>query len=176
MDWPVITGLSSAIIALCAFIFTIWQFAQARKHNRLSFRPHLTTWTDQDAAKGFYGIELLNNGLGPAIIERFVVKVDGKSISGDGTEPIEKALKILFPNFAYQARQSYLANGYSMSAKERCTIVAVQFLGPQLPSAEFVEHAINRSALEISYKSFYEETFHLSTEEESSNKPLQSTR
>ncbi len=176
MDWPVIIGISSAVIALCALIFTIRQFAQARKHSRLSFRPHLTTWTDQDAAKGSWGLELLNNGLGPAIIETFVVKVDGKNISGDGAEPIEKALKILFPNFAYHARQSYLAKGYSMSAKERCTIVAVQFLGPQLPTAEFVGHAINRSALEISYKSFYDEIFYFSTEEESSNKPLQWTR
>ena len=176
MEWPVITGISSVVIASCALIFSIRQFSLARKHNRLSFRPHLGTWMNRDADKGFYQVELLNNGLGPAVIVEFVVKVDGKRIPGEGTEPIEKALKILFPNLVYQSNQSYVTKGYSMASKERCTIVAIQFLDPFVPSVEFVEHAFTRGALEISYKSFYDELFHLSTEEEKSNKPLQLTR
>lgn len=170
-----IIGLSSTVIALCALGFSFWQGAQARKHNRLSFRPHLTTWTHANAEKGYYAVELINNGLGPAVIEDFSVKVDGKRISGDGAEPIEKAFKIIFPNLSYQSHHSYVAKGYSMAPKERCTVVAVQFSGPQLPSKEFVEHAFNRGDLEISYKSFYEEIFYLSTQEEKS-KPLQPTR
>ena len=172
MDWQVITAISSTVIALCALGFSVWQAAQARKHNRLSFRPHLTTWTHRNPEKGFYAVELINNGLGPAVIEEFLLKVDGKRISGDGAESIEKALKIVFPNLSYQSHQSYVAKGYSMVPKERCTVVAVQFLAPQLPSPEFVEHAFDRSDLKISYKSFYEELFYLSTQEEKSNKPL----
>jgi hypothetical protein len=170
MGWTVITGISSGVIALCALGISIWQGSQARKHNKLSFKPHLTTWTHRNVQKGFYAIELINNGLGPAIIESFVVNVDGKRISGDGTVPIEKALKIVFPNHSYESHHSYVAKGYSMAAKERCTIVAVQFTGPQFPSSEFVEHALNRSDLEIAYKSFYEEVFNLSTQKEKSKK------
>jgi hypothetical protein len=175
MDWVVIIGISSVVIALCALGISVWQGIQTRKHNKLSFRPHLTTWTHSNIEKGFYAIELINNGLGPAIIESFTVKIDGKQISGEGAEPIEKALKILFPNHTYQSHHSYVAKGYSMAAKERCTVVAVQFTGPHLPSPEFVEHAINRGELEISYKSFYEEVFHLFTQKEKLNKPLQPT-
>jgi hypothetical protein len=166
MDWQVITGISSTVIALCALGFTIWQGMQTRKHNRISYRPHLTTWTHRNTEKGFYAIELINNGIGPAVIENFIVKVDDKRISGDGTEPMEKALKIVFPNLAYQSHQSYVALGYSMAPKERCTVVAVQFLGQQFPSKEFVEHALSRGDLEISYKSLYEEVFQLSTKRE----------
>ncbi|MCA1978262.1 MAG: hypothetical protein LDL19_03405 [Thiobacillus sp.] len=171
VDWQAITGISSTVIALCALVFSFWQGAQTKKHNKLSVRPHLTTWTHRDSGKGFYAVELINNGIGPAIIEEFVLKVDGKRISGNGTEPTEKALKILFPNFSYESNHSYLAKNYSMAPKERCAVVSVRFIGPNLPSPEVVEHALNRGSLEISYKSFYEEKFYFSSQEEKSDKP-----
>jgi hypothetical protein len=170
-----VTGISSVVIALCALGLSVWQGMVARKHNKLSFRPHLTTWSHSDAEKGFYVLELINNGIGPAVIEEFSIKVDGKLISGDGAECIEKALKIVLPNLPYKAQQSYLAKGYSMAPKERCTVLAVQFLGKPLPSKEFVEHAFTRGDLDISYKSFYDEKFQFSTQEEKSNKPSQPT-
>jgi len=108
-DWSVITGISSAVIALCALGLSIWQGCLARTHNRLSVRPHLTTWTHSDADKGFYVVELINNGIGPAIIEEFTVKVDGGLVSGDRSEAIENALKIALPNLPYRSQQSYLA-------------------------------------------------------------------
>ncbi len=171
VDWQAITGISSTVIALCALVFSFWQGAKIRKHNRLSVRPHLTTWRHRDPDKGFYAVELINNGIGHAVIEDFVIKIDGKRIPGNETEPIERALKILFPNFSYQSNHSYLAKNYSMAPKERCAVVSVQFLGPQFPSPEVVEHALNRSDLGISYKSFYEEIFHFPSQEEKSNKP-----
>ena len=171
MDWQIVIGISSTVIALCALWFSLWQGVQARKHNRLSFRPHLDTWIHSNAEKGFYAVELINNGIGPAIIEEFSVTVDGKRISGNRAERLEKALKIILPNLSYQSHQSFLAKDYSMAPKERCTIVAIQFAGPQFPPKDFVEHALNRGDIEISYNSFYEERFHLSTREEQSNKP-----
>lgn len=164
--WQVITGISSVVIAFCALGLSIWQGVLARKHNRLSFRPHLSWMINSDAEKGFYSVELINNGIGPAIIENFSVKVDGKLISGDGTEKIENALKIVFPNLPYKANHSVLAKGYSMAPKEQCTVFAVQFLC-KVPSKEFVDHAINRSNLEIPYKSFYGERFLLNAQENS---------
>jgi len=173
LDWQVLTGISSSVIALCALTFSIWQGHQARKHNRLSFRPHLTTWAHSNVEKGFYAVDLINNGLGPALIEEFVVKVDGKVVRGEGIESLEKALKIVFPNHNYQSHHAYVAKGYAMGAKDKCTILAIQFTGQPLPSREFVEHAFNRGDLEVAYKSFYEEQFHLSTEKEKSNKQMQ---
>ena len=175
LDWQVVTGIATTAIALCALVFTIWQGIQARRHNVLSFRPHLTTWTHNNTDKGFFAVELLNNGLGPALIEEFLVKVDGRVISGQGTEPIEKGLKISFPNLEYTSHHGYVGKGYSMAAKERVTIAAIQFIKQPFPSSEFVAHAFNRASLEITYKSFYEERFHFSTQDEKANKQIQPT-
>lgn len=175
LNWQVISGISTTVIALCALALSIWQGMQTRRHNRLSFRPHLISWTNRDAEKGFYTIELINNGIGPALIEEFLVKVDGKVISGQGTEPIENGLKILFPNLEYTSLHGYVAKDYSMAAKDKVTIVAIKFLKQPFPTLEVMDRAYNRVSLDIPYKSFYGEHFHFPTQDEKSNKQIQPT-
>lgn len=77
-----LTKISSAIIALCALGYTVWQGKQAQKHNKSSFRPRLVSWSNQDSSKGIYVVDIINNGLGPALIESFTIKIDGKVIAG----------------------------------------------------------------------------------------------
>ena len=101
-----------------------------------------------------------------------MIKVDGKVISGEGTEPIEKALKILFTSHTYKSHHAFVAKGYSMAAKEKSTIVAIQFINQPFPTREFVNHAMKRGNIEIIYKSFYKEFFRLSTSDEKSNKQI----
>lgn len=166
VNWEVITGISSAVIALCALVFSLYQGKQAREHNKLSVRPHLSTWEHKEVEGGFYRLELINNGIGPAVIDTFSIKVDGKLQSGDGSEPIVKAMEIVLQDRQYQPlERSYLGKGYVMAPKERCTVFAVKFFG-QLPSKEFVEHAIKRCHLEVHYMSFYGEKFRFPTEED----------
>ncbi len=169
MDWAIITAVSNAAIAIGALAYTVRQGKQLQKHNKLSFRPHITSWSHRNADQGVYAVEVMNNGLGPAVIKSFTVKVDGKVIPGEGTEPIEKGLKILFPNAQYKSHQAYLAKGYSMGAKEKCTVLAIEFKTPVPLTREAVEHNLNRADLIINYKSFYEEEFTYSSEEEKSN-------
>ena len=75
MQWQVIIGISSVVIAICAIVVSIWHGVQTRKHNKLSCKPHLTTWMNSDKGKACYSVDLINNGLGPALIEKFTVKV-----------------------------------------------------------------------------------------------------
>ena len=134
---------------------------QTRKHNKLSVKPHLTTWTNNDEINGFYKLELINNGLGPALIEKFLVKMDGKVISEQGPVPMENMFKIIFPNLDPEHTfGSYLAKDYSMAAKDKSTILNIQFLRP-FPSRKVVANALARLNFEITYKSFYGEQFHL---------------
>ena len=170
MNWEVTTGVSSVLIALCALGYTMWQSKQTQRHNKLSFRPHLTSWSHSNGDKGVYTVKLINNGLGPALIENFVFKIDGKIMSGEGTEPIHKGLTIRFPNNTYQSHQAYMVKGYSMAAKEKCTILAIQFSKPTSLSKEVIEHVLNRADLVIKYKSFYEEEFTYSSEDKKSTK------
>jgi hypothetical protein len=155
MTWEAIAGLSSAVIALCAFGITIWQVHITRRHNKLSVTPHLTTWAHSDKVKNMYSVELLNNGIGPALINSFQIQVDGHPIIGEGNEPMEKALKILFPQYQYSSGQSFLSKGYMMSAKETRNLITIQFYGEKFPTPEEFEHATKRARLIIGYESIY---------------------
>ena len=175
MTWEAIAGISSAVIALCALGLTIWQACITRRHNKLSVRPHLTTWTHSDRANHLYAVDLLNNGIGPAFIQTFQICVDGHSIVGEGYEPIEKALKVLFPQYQFTSRQSFVGPGYSMAANETRPLVVVQFLGDSTPKPEEVDHAIKRVRLLINNSSIYDESFLLDSDALRANPPLQGT-
>lgn len=175
MSWEAIAGLSSAIIALCAFGLTIWQACITREHNKLSVTPHLTTWTYSDKAKNIYVVELLNNGIGPALIDSFQIQVDDHPIIGEGTEPIEKALKILFPQYQYSSWQSFVSKGYMMSPKETRNLVTIQFHGERLPTPEEVEHATKRARVLVEYESIYRDKSMLDTSAFRANPTLQGT-
>ncbi len=89
-----LSGLgASAFIAVIALGFAIWQGWQNQKHNKLSVQPLLEFLgyigngdddeeEDEDIWK--YEVSLVNRGLGPAIIESFVLVYDGD----DGIEEI----------------------------------------------------------------------------------------
>lgn len=175
MSWEAIAGLSSAVIALCALGLTVWQAKITRHHNKLSVTPHLTTWSQRDVANNRYSAELLNNGIGPALIESFYIHVDGQLISGEGTEPIEKALKILFPQYQYASWQSFVAKGYMMAEKEARNLVTIVFQGEKVPMPVEVEHATKRVRLLITYKSIYGDEFILDSTAFRANPALQGT-
>ena len=152
-----------AIIAICALAFSIWQGMQTRKHNKLSVKPHLITCSNNNDRKGFYKLVLINNGLGPALINKFLVKLDGKLISEQGRETIENMFKIIFPNLDPEHTLAFFfTKDSSISAKDKQIILYIKFL-PPFPSRKFVDQALTRFNLEITYSSFYGEQFHLQT-------------
>lgn len=74
-------ALSSAFVAVLALGVSVWQGVQARKHNRSSVRPHLTYYTYFHTLKPYAGVELSNNGIGPAVIDSFTLFVDGEPVT-----------------------------------------------------------------------------------------------
>ena len=169
VDWNLISGVSSAIIALCALGLTIQQTRISQRHNKLSVQPHLTTWIHSDHSSHFYTVDLLNNGIGPAFIKEFKILIDGQPLTGEGTEPIEKALKVLFPNYQYTSRQAFVDAGYSMAVNETRQVAIVKFEGINLPTPEEVEQSIKRASLLITYTSIYDEIFKLDSNSLKSN-------
>ena len=71
---------------------------------------------------------------------------------------MEKALKILFESYKYKPVLGYVAPGYSVAPKERCTLVGIQF-EEKWPSEEIMEHLVKRLDIQVKYKSFYGEVF-----------------
>jgi hypothetical protein len=159
MSWEAIASFSSAIIALCALGLTLWQAYVSRQHNRLSVTPYLTTWSHNDTDQHRYSVEILNNGIGPALINNFQVFVDGHQVKGDDLELIKKSLKLLFPQYQYNAYNSYLSEGYMMAPKESRNLVMIQFFGPNFPKPEEIEHSTKRVKILIEYESIYREKF-----------------
>lgn len=159
MTWEAIAGFCAVIVALCALWLTISEGRESRKHNKLSVKPHLTTWTSSAAASGRYSVDVINNGIGPALIKNFQICVDGMAVEGLGVGVIENALKKLFPGAAYEAKQGYLAPGYVMSAKERRPVVDIVFLGQPVPKYEEMAQAEKRIRLVIEYESMYGEEY-----------------
>lgn len=159
-----VLGVSSTVIALCALGLTVWQAYVTRRHNRLSVRPHLTTWSYSDNVNHNYVVELLNNGIGPAFIQSFKISVDGHVVVGEGYEPVEKALKILFPQYQYISQHAFVGPGYSMAVNEKRQLVAIKFHGNNTPKSEEVDHAAKRICVSIGYTSIYDEFFLLDSD------------
>jgi hypothetical protein len=84
---------ASTVIAICALALTVWQGIQTRKHNRLSCKPFLTTWIGKDLKNNFYSVDLINNGLGPAVIENFTIKVDDELFQIESADDVSCLLK-----------------------------------------------------------------------------------
>lgn len=159
MSWEAVAGFSSATIALCALGLTIWQACIQRRHNKLSVTPYLTTWSQNNFGYHRYQVQIMNNGVGPALIKKFQIYVDAQQVQGLHLELIRKSIKLLFPNYPYNLENSYLSDGYMMSPKEVRDLVVIQFLGPNLPAPEEIEHASKRIRILIEYESIYKEVF-----------------
>jgi len=162
-NWELMVSLASLVIAICAICVSVWQGIQTRKHNQISVTPHLTTWVETEAKKNKYTIELMNNGIGPAVIDSFSLCVDGKEIKSESSKKIGLALKILFPNNDYKEYHSWFGNKYVMAKDEKRSLLDIIFLGPNAPSSEKVLKNIERSSLKIIYRSMYDKFFVLET-------------
>lgn len=73
-DWTAVGALGVAVIALAA---TLWQGWITRHHSRLSVRPVLDYHDVRDSPQNL-GLNLVNHGLGPALIENVQICVDGR--------------------------------------------------------------------------------------------------
>ncbi|MGB7814820.1 MAG: hypothetical protein WBL28_00545 [Methylotenera sp.] len=157
--WKLLADNSSSVIAICALALTIWQAYITRQHNKLSVAPYLTTWSHADVDNGFYSIEIMNNGIGPALIKTFLVYIDGVEIKGQESETVEKATAILFGNYPYASGNGFLNKGYMMAEKSKHGILSIRFTGANRPNYQEFQQTIKRARLLIEYESAYKEKF-----------------
>lgn len=161
-----IGAIASAIIAVCAFVLTIFQFCATKKHNLLSVKPRLSSWLDANyvinektGAQDFhYKVYLSNIGIGPALIESFDVYVDGEKVQKSGLEKIDEAVGLLFPvgNYRIQYR-AHLTKGGALSVDQRQMLVHLVFPAGSVPDSITLEQAKKRIKLKVEYQSIYED-------------------
>ena len=153
--WSWLSNNASNVIAICALIATFYQAAVTRKHNRLSVKPHLTTW-HSSRYDGVEIFEIINNGVGPALIKEFQLFADGQKIKGEGTDIVSNCIKTTFSAYNVSILDSgYLGNGYMMSANEHRVLAAFTFEENKEPSEAEFEHLTNKIRLVVQYESIY---------------------
>jgi hypothetical protein len=157
--WKLIADNSGIIIALCALVLTIWQAFLTRTHNKLTVKPYLTTWSTMAGNEDFYQVDLMNNGVGPALIQSFRVYVDNQELLGTESDLIDTAIKMLFSQSGYDSHNAFLSKGYMMAANDRHELIKIKFSNPNVPRVEEVENAYKRIRIVIEYVSIYNDKY-----------------
>lgn len=155
--WRFLGDNAAVIIALCALAFTAYQVFATRKHNRLSVRPHITyfTYRDLSPGQGSLKIEIMNNGLGPAIIDAFDVFLDGQKIPSYRSADIEAKVAEVLDGQTSKTSVTTLGSGYSMPKDQTRTLLEVRFPATTQNDIERIEKRLTRFSLVIRYSSMY---------------------
>jgi hypothetical protein len=77
MDANTVIAMCATVIALSSLAVSLLEVRAVRQHNRHAVRPLLQLWVKRRPG-GTTGIMLANRGLGPAIVTRSSLKVDGR--------------------------------------------------------------------------------------------------
>ncbi len=148
MDASVVVAICATVIAVLSLAVSVCEARAARRHNRISVRPHLELRVGLPQGRKA-GLELINAGLGPAVITGTVLTLDGESL-GEYSEASVNLLrsKLSVRPSAVTFRKTILATDYD------------QFLLSIEPfdRAEHTEFAgllRHRLGLEIHYESLY---------------------
>jgi hypothetical protein len=145
---------ATAIIAVAALGVAVYEGRSTRKHNRLSVVPRLAITHHLLGSKGRLGISVLNTGLGPAIIERCDIMVDGERVNS--WEDACRALDLMEPSLGYDD----ITPG-SISPNERRWLLSIGADSDTTQRIKVLSKALQRLHVGITYSSIYGENFHV---------------
>jgi len=157
---------AALFVSICALFLTIHQSRATRKHNRLTVKPHLTSFTDRVADPERKGIILVkatlsNNGLGPAIIKSFEPLFDGMPIKAsdpeDLAEFVEKTLSVSI--LRDECYFSVLRKDYVLAKDQKVTVAQLSIVPTLDVSYDDLKGALDKFHLRVTYESAYGESF-----------------
>ncbi|MGU9962779.1 MAG: GNAT family N-acetyltransferase [Candidatus Halichondribacter symbioticus] len=148
-----ITAIATVFIAVCALGVTLWQGWETRKNNRLSLRPLLRFESTESVHDGVgqYKFFLVNRGVGPAIIESFILFSDDGKESYSDFESQNKFLNKKMEQF-YNTEKSYLGHGSIMDKGEKQILWEFEYNPYKQNLEDFAKLKIS-----IEYKSIYQD-------------------
>ena len=153
--WKLLGENASELIALAALGLAIWQGFIARRHNKLSVRPHLSftsCFLDEDP---HFSIDLTNDGLGTAIITNYKVQIDGVTQPDTGKNfVIDACRKLDIPNRKSSAGR-YFSNGDSIAAGSTMNLIKIVLKNDSFLERHSSYKELDRIQLIIQYKSLY---------------------
>ncbi len=88
MNASIVVAICATVIAVLSLAVSVYEARAARRHDRISVRPHLALQaTLRQGSQA--GLQLVNAGLGPAAITRTVLTLDGEArLAATGARPV----------------------------------------------------------------------------------------
>jgi len=159
--WNWLGENAAEIIAVCALVFTAYQAGLARKHNRLSVKPHLTTFGNREELNGVksIGATIQNNGLGPAVIQSFQFELLGQLREFRSSEEAHSVFETIIDNPKVSLSISTLCPGHVISNSEKLLIFSAVFPLSEEGSINDFESMLDAMAIKVKYQSIYGECF-----------------
>ena len=152
-------SITGTITAVCALGLSIWEGTQSRRHDRLSVRP-LLSFNHEKLPDG-RALLVKNNGLGPAILERFQIFVNGSPVNElqeGGWSEVVRLLGIRgFAEYHYMVGDEVLDSG------EERTVLRINCKGWSAAELDVLDNSLLLLKVRFDYKSMYHEHFHKSS-------------
>ncbi|WP_421107324.1 hypothetical protein [Streptomyces sp. NEAU-S77] len=149
LDGNTLVAVCATVIALVSLAVSVHESRAARRHNRLSVRPLLQfqqTWQPGKRS----GLKLTNSGLGPAVIVKTVLSVDGNSL-GEYNKPNVDVIRDMLP--FRPTVITFAEKGFTRTDFD-AYLLSVPVYDPESHGA-FKEMLTQRVSLEIWYESLY---------------------
>jgi hypothetical protein len=173
--WKWLGKNSAEIIAFCALLFTAYQVHTSRKHDKLSVRPHLTTYGSRDKCEetgiGRIKFLLFNNGLGPAIIKDSQYTVDKKPVEFKSSKEAGEFLAAILGQRANKIVVSTMPQDYVMSPNEEKIIFDISFKDKNGKTWDEIEDFLDIFALSVKYQSMYGDEYYFCSMADESRLP-----
>jgi hypothetical protein len=126
---------------------------ETRRHNRLSVRPKLEL--SFNAGKDNFGFNVVNNGLGPAVITGLTIRVDGQKADYSGY------LDDILGKMNLQGRllkKSAIDSGSTLTAGGNAVIFICKFQDNDDREA-ILKNVYSRISIQMKYADMYDEPF-----------------
>lgn len=148
----------AGVAAVCAGIVTLCEIHATRKHNRLSVKPFLTdhtytVYTNNGATESF---ELTNNGLGPALIKKFEVIMDGVPLQYKDEDGLQEQIQKFLPAGKITHIKIF-TNLSAIPANEKNLILQIAVPSSDVSKCKKLQDLAPKISLRIEYESMYGE-------------------
>lgn len=124
-----ILGLTAMLVSLMTLLIFIYQTNLLRQQNYISILPYLAVSSTIDASTTKFQIDVINQGIGPAIIESIAVLYDGRSYNlADYEHRLFDALRDIDPDLdsVIHFSTGTLEPGMAIPANTSYNLVAVK--------------------------------------------------
>ncbi|WP_060904472.1 hypothetical protein [Streptomyces scabiei] len=143
------TGIAvcATVIALVSLWISLVQTKAAREHNRQSVRPLLQIRRIKDDVAG---LEIINAGLGPAIVTKTLVTFDGENVGAWDLETYHRVTR----SFPFRPKVMTLVEGQALIPGQKRYLLHVD--GFKVDEHNwFWELISQRMLIEVRYESLY---------------------